>query len=94
MPTVCELKVALKKLGITGYSGKTKSQLEDMLEEKGYAKLTKSQLKTLKKELEDKLLKLQNNKSYKGYGDPRELKISKELSKINRLMSSLSMTKS
>ena len=86
MPTVCELKVALKKLGITGYSGKTKSQLEDMLEEKGYAKLNKSQLKTVKKQLEDKLLKLQNSKSYKGYGDTRELKISKELSQVNKLL--------
>ena len=86
MPTVCELKVALKKLGITGYSGKTKSQLEDMLEEKGYTKLNKTQLKTIKKQLEDKLLKIQNSKSYKGYGDIRELKILKELGQVNKLL--------
>ena len=31
MPTVCELQIELKRLGIRGYSGKKKAQLEDML---------------------------------------------------------------
>jgi len=31
MPTICELQIELKKLGVRGYSGKKKAQLEDML---------------------------------------------------------------
>ena len=31
MPTVCELIIELKKLGVGGYSGKKKATLEDML---------------------------------------------------------------
>jgi len=31
MPTVCELQIELKRLGVRGYSGKKKAQLEDML---------------------------------------------------------------
>lgn len=31
MPTICELTIELKKLGVSGYSGKRKATLEDML---------------------------------------------------------------
>jgi len=31
MPTICELQIELKKLGVKGYSGKKKAQLEQML---------------------------------------------------------------
>ena len=31
MPTICELQIELKKLGVKGYSGKKKAELEQML---------------------------------------------------------------
>jgi hypothetical protein len=31
MPTICELQIELKRLGVRGYSGKKKAQLEQML---------------------------------------------------------------
>jgi Fe-S cluster biosynthesis and repair protein YggX len=93
MPTICELHIAFKKLGIKGYSGKNKSELEEMLRTQGLkalkerlGKMNKKELKLLKEEMEKKLLKLQNSKSYTGFGDERELVITKQLAEINKLL--------
>jgi len=50
MPTVCELQIELKRLGVRGYSGKKKAQLEDMLN-KAKSKPKQEEPKPVKKSL-------------------------------------------
>ena len=82
MPTICELQIELKKLGVKGYSGKKKAELEQMLNKakKGEEKEEpKKEDKETKIETKAPEIKSENISSDKTFASPGVRRLAREL---------------